>query len=64
MFIIHSKYNQPQNTLTVNPLSRPRPGGLFISSTFEEGRGGGGWIWEGWLTLFSKDDGINILHKN
>lgn len=63
MFIIHSKYNQPQNTLTVNPLSRPRPGGLFISSTFEEG-GGGGWIWEGWLTLFSKDDGINILHKN
>ena len=42
MFIIHSKYNQPQNTLTVNPLSRPRPEGLFISSTFEEGGGGGG----------------------
>lgn len=29
MVIIHSKYNQPQNTFIVNPLSRPKEAYLF-----------------------------------
>ena len=61
MFIIHSKYNQPQNTFIINPLSRPK--GAYLFQAHLKGGGGGG-IWEGWLTLFSKDGGINILHKN
>ena len=62
MFIIHSKYNKPQNMLTVNPLSRPK--GAYLFQAHLRWGGGGGGIWDGWLTLFSKDDGINILPKN
>ena len=38
MFIIHSKYYQPQNTLTVNPLSTPKGAYLFQAHL----KGGGG----------------------
>ena len=39
-------------------------GGFFFSKSGEGGGGGGGGIiWDGWLTLFRKDDGINILNK-
>ena len=58
MFIIYSKCNQPQNT-----PQRQRPTGAFLFQAHFKWRGGGGIIWDGWLTLFRKDDGINILNK-
>ena len=39
MFIIHSKYNKPQNMLTVNPLSRPK-GAYLFQDYLRWGRGG------------------------
>ena len=41
MFIIHSKYNQPQNTFIVNPLSRPK-GAYLFQAHLKGGVGGGG----------------------
>ena len=60
MFIIYSKCNQPQNT-----PQRQRPKGAYLFQAHLKRRGGegGGIIWDGWLTLFRKDDGINILNK-
>ena len=59
MFIIYSKCNQPQNT-----PQRQRPKGAYLfQAHLKRRRGGGGIIWDGWLTLFRKDDGINILNK-
>ena len=59
MFIIYSKCNQPQNT-----PQRQRPKGAYLFQAHLKRRGGGGSIiWDGWLTLFRKDDGINILNK-
>ena len=59
MFIIYSKCNQPQNT-----PQRQRPKGAYLFQAHLKRRGGGGGIiWDGWLTLFRKDDGINILNK-
>ena len=56
MFIIYSKCNQPQNT------QRQRPKGAYLFQAHLKRRGGG-IIWDGWLTLFRKDDGINILNN-
>ena len=51
MSISHSKYNQPQNTLTVNPLSRPKGAYLFQSHLKgAAGRGGGGYL--RWMAYF------------
>ena len=59
MFIIYSKCNQPQNT-----PQRQRPKGAYLFQAHLKRRGGGGGIiGDGWLTLFRKDDGINILNK-
>ena len=59
MFIIYSKCNQPQNT-----PQRQRPKGAYLfQAHLKRLGGGGGIIWDGWLTLFRKDDGINILNK-
>ena len=45
MFIIHSKYNKPQNMLTVNPLSRPKGAYLFQAHLRWGGGGGGDLRW-------------------
>ena len=59
MFIIYSKCNQPQNT-----PQRQRPKGAYLFQAHLKRRGGGGGIiLDGWLNLFRKDDGINILNK-
>ena len=47
MSISHSKYNQPQNTLTVNPLSRPK--GAYLFQSHLKG-GGGGYL--RWMAYF------------
>ena len=44
MSISHSKYNQPQNTLTVNPLSRPK--GAYLFQSHLKGVAGGGGVFE------------------
>ena len=51
MFIIHSKYNKPQNMLTVNPLSRPKGAYLFQAHLRWGGWGGGVFEMDGLLYL-------------